>query len=97
MEVDQLEMYPMDFEEFAEANDSGFYLKMIAGKKEDIVPSVASKPLEKLLKEYFVVGRMPEVVQDRTENRDIEKVDELQNTILEYYRNDFANTFLLIP
>ena len=71
--VDRLEMYPMSFEEFVNANDGEKYLDGLNN-----------------LKEYYVVGGMPEVVTTFIETHDYSLVDKLQKNILLDYQADFS-------
>ncbi|MBR1860626.1 MAG: AAA family ATPase [Lachnospiraceae bacterium] len=43
-----------------------------------------------LLKEYYCVGGMPEVVDRYVKNRDLNEVRELQNSIVHQYEGDFG-------
>ena len=89
--VDRLEMYPMSFEEFVNANDGEKYLDGLNNLKENgEVPMVYKVTLEKYLKEYYVVGGMPEVVTTFIETHDYSLVDKLQKNILLDYQADFS-------
>ena len=85
--VEMLELEPLDFEEFVMAMSNQHLLKAV----EDInlLPVVADKLLA-LLKEYLIVGGMPEAVSDWAKNRDYGNVDKIQNTILLAYLNDIS-------
>lgn len=89
--VDRIEMYPMSFEEFVMA-DGGE--KFIEGVKklplERELSVLYSTPLDKYLKNYYIVGGMPEAVQTWVETHDYGEVDEVQNRILMDYADDFA-------
>ncbi len=89
--IDRLEMYPMSFEEFVIANDGEKYLDGLKILKENQeVPMVYKVVLEKYLKEYYVVGGMPEVVSTFIETHDYNLVDKLQRNILLDYQADFS-------
>lgn len=89
--VDRLQMYPMSFEEFVIANDGEKYIDGLAnlGPKQ-VVPAVYKVALEKYLKEYYIVGGMPEVVSNFIESHDYALVDKLQKNILLDYQADFS-------
>lgn len=89
----QIIMYSLDFEEFLwaygygeEAIDS---LKTYYSSNEQI-PTVLHDKYESLFREYIVVGGMPEVVADFVVNKDFNRVNKIQNDILDEYRDDIA-------
>ena len=53
------------------------------------MPEVVSRKIENLLKEYFVIGDMPEVVSAWIKNRSLQEIDEIQENILNSYALDF--------
>ncbi len=86
-------MYPMDFEEFLWAYGyedqaiqylKGFYLN------REKAPLEINNKFEDLVREYIVVGGMPEVVADFVTNKDFGRVQEIQNKILSSYIDDIA-------
>lgn len=86
-------MYPMDFEEFCLANGvQDETLSMLHECFEDKRPVSDSvhQTMMRLYAAYLVVGGMPEVVQRYVETNDIAQVIELQNDLLELYRQDIA-------
>ena len=86
-------MYSLDFEEFLWAygynNDTIEYLKGFYTTKEKIPPDICSK-FESLVREYLVVGGMPEVVADFVQNKDFTRVQQIQDKILTSYSDDIA-------
>lgn len=89
--IDRLEMYPMSFQEFVIANDGKKYIDGLDLLKENQeVPMIYKVALENYLKEYYVVGGMPEVVSTFIETHDYQQVDRLQKNILLDYRDDFS-------
>lgn len=89
--VDRIEMYPMSFEEFVRADGGERYLEGI--KKHPLereLPSLYTEPLEKYLKNYFIVGGMPEAVQNWVDSHDYKAVEETQDRILRDYGDDFG-------
>ncbi len=89
--VDRIEMYPMSFEEFVTADDGKKYIEGI--KKLDLsreIPSLYTTPLEKFLKNYYIVGGMPEAVQAWVDSHDYKEVEEVQDRILKDYADDFS-------
>ena len=84
--IEFLHLEPMDFEEFLLANWEG---KLVNLYKEDLNQKFDDK-LYEYMKQYLLVGWMPEVVQSRITEQDVEKVDLLQWNILQSYRYGFS-------
>lgn len=88
--VNRIQLYPMSFREFVIASDAGNILESLRGWPADrMLPELISLPMEKLLKEYYIVGGMPEAVQTWIETHDIDAVEEVQEEILRDYSDDF--------
>lgn len=87
--VSFLNLYPMDFFEFARALGEERFIELIE-KKDFQMISILKNEFEKLVKMYCYIGGMPEVVQDFINNRDYKRVREIQKTILASYENDFS-------
>lgn len=89
--VNRMQMYPMNFKEFLMACGGEKYLEIFSDWSHDReIPELYSKPMEKLLKEYYVVGGMPEVVNEYSNSRDFEVAAEIQDEILSDYADDFS-------
>ncbi len=89
--VDFLNLYPMNFKEFLIADGQKNlieYLDKINNFEE--IPSLFFSKLEEKLKAYFIVGGMPEVVNAWVNDRNIERVNYLQDNILNAYESDFS-------
>ena len=86
-------MYSLDFEEFLWAygyeSDTVDYLKSFFDSKEKL-PTEINQRFESILREYLVVGGMPEVVADFVEHKDFGRVQEIQDKILESYADDIS-------
>ena len=86
-------MYPMDFEEFLWAygytEETIAYLKSFYTDEKQVPPDIHTK-FEALLREYLVVGGMPEVVASFAEYKDFTKVQEIQDKILASYADDIS-------
>jgi predicted AAA+ superfamily ATPase len=87
--VSFLNLYPMNFFEFAKALGEEKLIELIE-KKDFQMISVFKNDFEKLVKMYCYIGGMPEVVQNFVDNRDYKKVREIQKNILSSYENDFS-------
>ena len=87
--VDRLKMYPMTFSEFIEASGKVHLLELLESHRWEAISSL-SVTYTDLLRQYYYVGGMPEVVDSYFLNYDLKEVRSIQNTILEDYEQDFA-------
>ncbi|MGN0425992.1 MAG: ATP-binding protein [Acetatifactor sp.] len=89
--VDRIEMYPMSFEEFVIADGGEKYISGINNFGfERELSELYTVPLEKYLRNYFIVGGMPEAVQTWIDTHDYHEVEEVQDRILKDYADDFG-------
>lgn len=89
--VDRIDMYPMSFEEFVRADGGGKYLDAIKKMPLDReIPALYTVPLEKYLKNYYIVGGMPEAVKTWGDTHDYKAVEAIQDNILRDYADDFS-------
>ena len=89
--VNRMQMYPMNFREFVIAMGEERFVTLF--ENWDVnreIPEGYAKPMEQLLKTYYVIGGMPEVVHDYIENKDFQAVTEIQDEILSDYADDFS-------
>ena len=90
----QVVMYSMDFEEFLWAygyeQETVDYLRSFYDRKEK-VPDDLNEKFEGILREYIVVGGMPEAVQTFVDTKDFNEVQTVQEKILAAYDDDIAN------
>ncbi len=87
--VQFLEMHPMSFSEFLEAVGGKELLKLLEEKDWELIRTFHKKYVD-LLKQYYFVGGMPEVVNSFRVDGDYETVRALQNQILQAYELDFS-------
>lgn len=89
--VNRLSMYPMSFREFLEACSGEKYTEIFESWDiERPIPDLYDVPMKKMLKEYYLVGGMPEAVQTWIETSDISEVEMVQDEILKDYSDDFS-------
>lgn len=89
--VNRLSMYPMSFAEFIIAMGEEKYIQLFENWQTDReIPSVYTEKFERLLKEYYIVGGMPAVVQEYINTKDFENIKKIQNEILQDYADDFS-------
>ena len=89
--VNRMQLYPMNFKEFVIANGREDLIEIFNDWPSDrAIPELYSVPYTKLLKEYYIVGGMPEAVRTYIETRDFDEVEEVQKEILSDYADDFS-------
>ncbi len=79
----------MDFEEFLMAMGEEQLLKLMHSHDYELMNAFHEK-LKDLLRQYYYVGGMPEVVKAFAENKLLNQVRSLQNEILSNYASDFS-------
>ena len=87
--VDMLDLYPLSFREFLDALGERGLREAVDASDWDLVAGFAPK-LISLLKEYYVVGGMPEVVADYVADRDVRSSRILQGQIEFGYQRDMS-------
>ena len=89
--VNRMQMYPMSFSEFLQAVGEEKYLEMFRDYPADReIAELYTKPMKDLLKSYYVVGGMPEVVKEYAESHNFQIVADIQDEILSDYADDFS-------
>ncbi len=86
-------MYPLDFEEFLWANgiqEPVFKKLRECFEQTTPVPEALHNRMHQLLLQYTVVGGMPEVVQEFANTRQMDSVFQLQEAIVNSYRDDMV-------
>lgn len=87
--VDLLELYPLSFTEFVHNLGETTLLKELNDRNWSVI-SVFHDRLAELLRLYYFVGGMPEVVADYIQNKDLSSSRSLQERIVAGYENDFG-------
>lgn len=87
--VNFLDVYPMSFHEFLMASGEDDLLKLLENGEWELLKVFKNKFTERL-RQYFIVGGMPEAVSQFSRNGDFKKVREIQKNILEAYELDFS-------
>lgn len=87
--VNLLSMYPMDFEEFLMAVGETSLCDLFHQPDWELLNILRSKYID-LLRQYYYVGGMPEVVDTYVKNHDLQEVRVKQNEILNAYRRDIS-------
>ncbi len=87
--VDIIDMYPMSFEEFLIAKNEHILVDALNNKEWGVIDVLHTKYIE-LLRQYYYVGGMPEVVLAYVQRQNLPEVRMLQRNIIEAYRNDMS-------
>lgn len=89
--VEFMNLYPMSFSEFLIADNCQNlveYMKSINDVQK--ISEIFFNMLEEKLKAYFIIGGMPEVVYSWVNEKDMERVNSIQENILKSYESDFS-------
>lgn len=91
--LEEIEMYPLDFEEFLTASgvldETLAYLSDCFDHLSPIEDAVHQKMLQHF-RRYLVVGGMPAAVQEYVDSRNIDAVTSIQRNIIRLYKLDFT-------
>lgn len=87
--VDFLQLKPFDFIEFLQVTNNEKWAKLLE-EGDWGLQEVMSQQIIQLLKQYMLVGGMPEVVVNFGKTGDLEQVRAIQESILLAYENDFS-------
>ena len=87
--VTSLFLYPLSFMEFLLALGKNIIVEQIQNHKWEELNALNSE-LTELLRQYYYIGGMPEVVLSYVNEYDLQKVRSLQNQILSDYLNDIS-------
>ena len=89
--VDLLTMRPLNYSEFLVVQgESDLYNHLQNLSRDDTVSELFTSKMEEYLRYFYIVGGMPEVVQNWIENKDVLQVEKIQQTILNEFVLDFA-------
>ena len=90
----EVEMHSLDFEEFLWAcgiQEQSVTILREYFEKQEVVPADINEKYEQLLREYLVVGGMPEVVSTFVATGNYHKAFEVQRKILQAYEDDIQH------
>lgn len=87
--VNTLHMYPMTYEEFLLACSNQMRLDVLQSGDWTLVKSLGTL-FTQHLREYYLVGGMPEAVKKFVETNDVNAVREVQHEILKAYEKDIS-------
>lgn len=87
--VEFLDLYPLSFFEFMVAMGKEQFVELLQ-KGDFEMATTFKQDYTDLLKHYYYVGGMPEVVQAFADNKDFNEAREIQQRILAAYEQDFS-------
>ncbi|MBS0349716.1 MAG: ATP-binding protein [Proteobacteria bacterium] len=88
--IEYLFMGPLNFEEFLIAlGEQSLWAFLNEFQINDILPQSIHNRLMDLLREFLIIGGMPEAVAAFAENRDYQSAERIKHAILNTYRDDF--------
>ncbi|MDR1247244.1 MAG: ATP-binding protein [Clostridiales Family XIII bacterium] len=89
--VDFLTLRPMNFHEFLLANGEELLCEHLKGlSPNEKAPDMFVSRLEDYLRTYYITGGMPEAVDTWVKTKDIDRLEIVQQQILNSYELDFA-------
>lgn len=87
--VDTLDLFPLSFREFLDATGNDALRNLLDSDSPASINNFATKAIP-LLKQYYVVGGMPEAVSGFAQGESLPNVRAVQSQILEGYMRDFS-------
>ncbi|KUO70770.1 MAG: ATPase [Clostridia bacterium BRH_c25] len=87
--VEFLDLYPLSFTEFMRAMGKEQFVGLIENGDFELATTFKQEYID-LLKHYYYVGGMPEVVVNFADNHDFNEAREIQQRILAAYEQDFS-------
>ena len=87
--VEFLDLYPMSFIEFMQAMGKEQHAELLAKGDFEMATTFKQEYID-LLRYYYYVGGMPEVVRAFSDNKDFNEAREIQQRILSAYEQDFS-------
>lgn len=88
--VNLLDIYPLTFDEFLNAIDSGLYAYYESIQKEQVIEQIFHQRLLDAYNYYLIIGGMPECVSSWIKYKDPTMISRIQRELIEVYENDFS-------
>ncbi len=87
----ELEMFPMDYEEFRWALGDTATIPLLSQcfGRRDVIGNAAHRKLMRDFRLYMIIGGMPLAVSEYIETNNLEKVDRVKRNIITLYEKDF--------
>ena len=88
--VNLLDIYPLTFDEFLDAIDSGLYAYYESVQKGQVIEEIFHQRLLDVFNYYLIIGGMPECVSSWIKYKDPTMISKIQRKLIEVYENDFS-------
>ncbi len=82
-------LYPLSFSEYLAAVGKSNLREMLMENPFEPLPEALHNQLTREVRNYTLLGGMPEVIADFLENGELERCQDIQTNLLETYRTDF--------
>jgi len=89
-QVNLLDLYPMAFDEFLSAVDEPLYSFFKQIEKGQPIEEVFHNRLLEAYNYYLIIGGLPECVYAWVQDKDPQRIQQIQNELITIYENDFA-------
>lgn len=88
--VNLLELYPMSFDEVLAVIDEPLYSYYRQIKKNQPIEEVFHRRLLEAYNYYLIIGGLPECVMSWVQQKDYQRIQQIQHELITIYENDFA-------
>lgn len=88
--VNLLNIYPLSFEEFLQAVSSNFFTYYQTITPDTQIEDYFHHQLIELYNYYLIIGGMPECVSSWLEEKNVQRISQIQQELIEIYKNDFS-------
>lgn len=88
--VNLLNIYPLSFEEFLEAVSSNLFTYYQSITPDTKIEDYFHHQLIELYNYYLIIGGMPECVSSWLEEKNVQRISQIQQELIEIYKNDFS-------
>lgn len=88
--VNLLNIHPLSFEEFLEATSPKLFTYYQTIKTDTKIEDYFHHQLIELYNYYLIIGGMPECVSSWLEEKDAQRINQIQQELIEIYKNDFS-------
>lgn len=88
--VNLLNIYPLSFEEFLDAVSSNLFTYYQSITSDTKIEDYFHHQLIELYNYYLIIGGMPECVSSWLEEKNVQRISQIQQELIEIYKNDFS-------
>lgn len=88
--VNLLNIYPLSFEEFLQAVSSNLFTYYQTITPDTQIEDYFHHQLIELYSYYLIIGGMPECVSSWLEEKNVQRISQIQQELIEIYKNDFS-------